>query len=114
MPGIETIEQANAISYVVRTLRPGWNHSAILRVLDSVRTREVSDTVMACFRAAQDPAAKAPTAIGFDQYWAKADAKPDSGKRLCGECLERKPLGHFPSPRPPFICQRCTGATEAP
>ena len=109
MPGIETIEQANAISYVVRALRPGWNHDAILKVLDSVRGREVADVVTACYRAAMDPAALAPTAIGFEQYWAKAEGgKSDPGVRLCAECLVRKPLAAMATQRAPFICRRCS------
>jgi hypothetical protein len=59
-------------------------------------------------RAAQDPKAMAPTAIGFEQYWAKAGkGRTDNGLRMCGECLQRKPLGHMATNQAPWICQTC-------
>ena len=102
-------EQASAISYTIRTLRPGWNHGAVMRVLEgfALENRPVDLVVTACFRAAQDPKAQAPTAIGWEQFWAKAGGKQDNGLRLCAECLTRKPLGHMASMQPPFICQTC-------
>jgi hypothetical protein len=105
-------DQAASISYVVRTLRPGWNHGALMRVLEglAIQGRPVADVVLASFRAAQDPAAQAPTAIGWDQYWVKDGKGTDNGLRLCSECTQRKPLGHMTSTRPPFICRECSKA----
>lgn len=108
-----TEDQANSISYTIRTLRPGWHHKALMNVLGGLAAqgKPVEDVVLASFRAAQDSAAQAPTAITWDQYWTKnGSGKSDNGLRMCGECLERKPLGHMTSTRPPFICQRCSEA----
>ncbi|MBT2537237.1 hypothetical protein [Arthrobacter sp. ISL-69] len=104
-------EQASAIAYVIRTLRPGWAYPAVMKTLEgfAVADRPVADVVLAAMRAATDPKATAPTAIGFEQYWAKtATGKPDNGVRLCSECLTRKPLGAMASVQPPFICQTCS------
>lgn len=103
-------EQASAISYTIRTLRPGWNHGAVMRVLEgfALQGRPVDLVVTACFRAASDPKAQAPTAIGWEQFWVKAGGKADNGSRLCSECLTRKPIGHMATTQPPFICQTCT------
>ena len=103
-------EQASAISYTIRTIRPGWNYGAVMRILEgfALENRPVADVVTACFRAAQDPKAQAPTAISWEQFWAKAgNAKADNGTRLCSECLTRKPMGHMATTQPPFICQTC-------
>jgi hypothetical protein len=104
-----TQEQASAISYTIRTLRPGWNYGAVMKILEGFSTegRPVADVVTACFRAAQDPKAQAPTAITWEQFWVKSGGKADNGMRLCAECLTRKPLGHMASTQPPFICQTC-------
>lgn len=104
-------EQASAIAYVVRTLRPGWNYPAVMKTLAvfAEDNRPVADVVVASFRAAQDPNAKAPTAIGFEQYWTKAPGgHADNGVRLCGECLTRKPLGLMATVQAPWICQTCS------
>ncbi|MDQ0241215.1 hypothetical protein [Arthrobacter bambusae] len=108
-----TEDQANSISYTIRTLRPGWHHKALMNVLGGLAAqgKPVEDVVLASFRAAQDSNAQAPTAITWDQYWTKSGSgKSDNGLRMCGECLQRKPLGHMTSNRPPFICQRCSEA----
>lgn len=104
-----TKEQASAISYTIRTLRPGWNHGAVMRILEgfALENRPVDLVVTACFRAAQDAKAQAPTAITWEQFWAKAGGKSDDGTRMCSECLRRKPLGHMASTQPPFICREC-------
>lgn len=103
-------EQASAIAYVIRTLRPGWAYPAVMKVLGgfAVADRPVADVVLASMRAAQDPKAMAPTAIGFEQYWTRTGkGGVDNGMRMCSECLARKPLGHMVSTQPPFICQTC-------
>jgi hypothetical protein len=103
-------EQASAIAYVIRTLRPGWAYPVVMKVLEgfAVADRPVADVVLAAVKAAQDPKAMAPTAIGFDQYWTKSGkGNADNGVRLCSECLTRKPLGHMASLQPPFICKTC-------
>lgn len=104
-------DQANSISFTIRTLRPGWHHKALMQVLGGLAAqgRPVEDVVLAAFRAAQDVNAQAPTAIVWDQYWSKAGGKADNGLRMCGECLQRKPLGHMTTSRPPFTCQGCAG-----
>lgn len=103
-------EQASAISFTIRALRPGWNHAAVMRVLEgfAVEDRPVGDVVRACFRAASDPKAMAPTAIGWEQFWAPAGGgRADNGLRLCAECLTRKPVQAMATTSPPFICQTC-------
>ncbi|WP_427130375.1 hypothetical protein [Pseudarthrobacter sp. S9] len=103
-------EQASAISYVIRTLRPGWQYGTVMGILRGFaeENRPVADVVTASMRAAHDPKAQAPTAITWEQYWTKTGkGKTDNGIRMCQECLERKPLGHMVSTQPPFICQTC-------
>jgi hypothetical protein len=108
-------EQASAIAYTIRTLRPGWNYGTLMNILAgfSVQNRPVADVVLASFRAAQDPKAQAPTAIEWDQYWVKDGKGSDNGLRLCGECTQRKPLGHMTSTRPPFVCRECAEPQKA-
>lgn len=106
-------EQASAIAYVVRTLRPGWSYPAVMRVLEvfANENRPVADVVLASMRAAQDAKAQAPTAIGFDQYWAKAGkGGTDDGMRRCMECLHKKPIGHMATAQAPWICRDCAEA----
>jgi hypothetical protein len=103
-------DQANSISYVIRTLRPGWNHNVLMQTLTglAVQGKPVADVVTAAFRAAQDPKAQAPTAILWDQYWVKpAGGNTDNGVRMCVECLVHKPIGHMTTTRPPFVCVGC-------
>ena len=103
-------DQANSIVYTIRTLRPAWNYTALMQILTGLAMQEkpVADVVVACFRAATDPNAHAPTAINWDQYWVKTKGgNVDNGIRICVECLVRKPIGHMTTSQPPFTCQDC-------
>lgn len=105
-------EQRSAIAYVIRTQRPGWAYPAVMNALEvfANENRPVADVVLAAMRAAQDPKAQAPAAIGFDQYWAKAGkGGNDDGTRRCRECLVRKPIGHMATTEAPWTCQTCAG-----
>lgn len=109
MPSINQ-DQANSIAYTIRTLRPAWNYTALMQILNGLglQNKPVEDIVMAAFRAATDQNAHAPTAINWPQYWTKSKGgNVDNGVRLCVECLHQKPIGHMTTSQPPFTCQDC-------
>jgi len=62
--------QAHALAALVVARRPDWQAPGVIKALSDVRERGDLDQVIdAALRAARDPAAKTPAAIGFDQYW---------------------------------------------
>ena len=105
-------DQASSITYTIRALRPAWAYEPLMAVLTglSLQGKPVEGIVLAAFRAAQDGAAKAPTAITWEQYWTKSSGgNTDNGVRLCVECCGYKPIGLMTTTKPPFTCVECVG-----
>jgi len=67
-----TIDELRVIADEVRELRPDWGLQGLLGELAKVRDRGSPDEVRtAALKAAADPGARSPAAVGFDSNWAQ-------------------------------------------
>jgi hypothetical protein len=62
--------EADHIAGLLRTIRPHWDHLAIMTVLTSVDA-DLADIAYAAIRTAQDPAMRTPQSLAFtdSQHW---------------------------------------------
>lgn len=104
---------ADAISYIVKAIRPEWDRSGVKSFLKEMAYDYVPLNVasMAAIRAAQDTQAQTPKAITWAKY--RLDPQPhtgptDPGQRRCVECTRRQDTNTMTKTEHGWTCQQCT------
>lgn len=110
-----TQQRAQAISYMVRCFRPGWEHAGIMKFLQELARTGITPEVAAraAVRAAQDPRATTPKAITFAKYQTEPKptqpgTTPETGNRRCVECTTQHPTHTMTRTEHGWTCQQCT------
>ena len=107
------LEEARAISAVVRAFRPEWDHGGVMKWLHEMAREgvDVRTTARAAVRAAQDVKAMTPKAITWTKYRqdpVTASGKQDPGSRRCVECTFLHPTDTMTKTDHGWTCQQCT------
>jgi hypothetical protein len=102
-------EVIRAIADEVSRVRPDWKPNGVQAALWQAKTRGGPDELRAAaLRAAADPSAKTPAAIGFDAYWSPSTNSGDDRPRFSGalpECIHcGKPAKRDATPK---FCGDC-------